>query len=127
MAKLGVFTGEKSKWIQFDADTEVRIRLIGKKELREIVNKAEKAARKTGANSQDIVDRKIGRASVLGWRKIKDHDHPGLIVGDQPLQFTPENVDMLMDLSIDFTRFVNQNCSEEKEFIDEDETEIKNA
>ncbi len=123
MAKVAIFEGERKKWIQYDADTEVLIKLIGKEELRDIMNKATKSARLTGVDISDFADARLCKAAVLGWRKIDDHDHPGLLFGEQeqPLPFTPENVSMLMKKSITFSKFVNEHAMNEAGFLQEDE------
>ncbi|MBI5410174.1 MAG: hypothetical protein HZA14_12490 [Nitrospirae bacterium] len=125
MAEIGIFNGERTKWIQFDVDTEILIKLITKAELRKINQKAAKKAKFTEQNVNDVADNLLGQAVVKGWRKIKDHEHPGITVDKKPLPFTPENIDMLMTGSIKFSRFVNEACINEDEFIDDGE-EIKN-
>jgi hypothetical protein len=122
MGKIGIFDDEQSKWIQFDNDTEVLMQLATKSDLRRINQKAARRAKLTGENAGDVSDCLLGRAVVKNWRKIADHDHPGLIVNKQPLPFTPENIDMLMRKSIKFSRFVNETCIDEDEFIDGEET-----
>jgi hypothetical protein len=122
MGKIGIFDEEQSKWIQFDNDTEVLMQLATKSDLRKINQKAAKRAKLTGENAGDISDCLLGRAVVKSWRKITDYGHPGLIVNGQPLPFTPENIDMLMRKSIKFSRFVNETCIDEDEFIDGEET-----
>jgi len=129
MAELGVFDEPKDKWIQYDEDTEVQIRHIGKEELRKINLKAAKTAKLTGVDSVAINNKMVGRAAVLGWRKIDDHSHPGLKMKGQPLPFTQENIDMLMRRSLEFSNFVNENCLDSKLFLDEieEKEETKNA
>lgn len=122
MGKIGIFDEEKSKWIQFDGDTEVLIKLATKSELRKINQKAAKRAKLNTLNVGDVSEQMLGRVVVKGWRKITDHDHPGIIVNDKPLPFTPENIDLLMTGSIKFSRFVNDMCVDEDEFTDEEET-----
>ena len=124
MGKLGIFNDERSKWIQFDEDTEVLVRFIGRQELRKMQRKAEKTANLIGVDVNDILNQKLGRAAVLGWRKMNDHKHPGLIIKDQPLPYTPENIDMLMTRSLEFSKFVNDNAVDSKLFLEEEkETE----
>jgi hypothetical protein len=129
MGKLGIFDDERKKWIQFDVDTEILIKLISKEELRKILQKVNKRTRLSGENEADISDRLLSAAAVLGWRKIDDHNHPGLVVNEQPLPFTPKNLDMLMSKSIEFSRFVNENCIDSKQFLNEEQEkeETKNA
>ena len=116
MAKLTFTDTARQKWIQFDSDTEILIELITKAGLRDIGKKAAKRAKLTGEDSADIADRLLGRAAVKGWKKIGAPEHPGLIVNGQPLEFTQENVDMLMAKSLKFSRFVNETCIDENEF-----------
>ncbi|RJQ44443.1 MAG: hypothetical protein C4538_10515 [Nitrospiraceae bacterium] len=125
MGKFNFSDEEKNRWFQFDIDTEVQIKLITKRDLREIARKAAKRAKLTGEDEGDIADRLLGRAAVMGWRKMDDHNHPGIIVNDQPCTFCPENIDVLITRSIKFSRFVNQMCIDEDEFLEE--TETKNA
>lgn len=129
MADLGIFDEPTHKWIQYDEDTEVQVRHIGKEELRKINLKAAKTAKLTGVDSVAINNKMVGRAAVLGWRKINDHNHPGLTMKRQPLPFTPENIDMLMRRSLEFSNFVNENCLDSKLFLDADEEmeETKNV
>jgi hypothetical protein len=126
MAKLGIFTSERKKWIQYDEDTEVLICFIGKQELNEIGNKARKQAKLSNIEVGPIINQRLGKAAVLGWRKLGDPSHPGFVVNDQPLPFTPENVSMLMAKSLNFSNFVNENAINENEFLDGVE-ETKNA
>jgi len=122
MAKFSFTDNDKTRWIQFDIDTEINIKLISKCELRDISKRASKHARLTGEDEADVADRLLGRAAVLGWRNIGDHNHPGIIVNDQPCTFTQGNIDMLMTKSLKFSRFVNQTCIDEDEFARETET-----
>lgn len=118
----------REKYFQYDEDTEVLIQLITKPQLREIAKQAAKKAKVSGQDQADIADKLLGRAAVKGWRKIGDPSHPGLIVGGQPLTFTPENIDLLMRRSLKFSRFVNEMCIDEDEFAgDGDLAETKNV
>ena len=119
MGKLGIFEDERKRWIQFDEDTEVRIRFIGREELRKLQIKAEKTASLSGGDARDILCQHLGKASVLGWRKMDDHNHPGLTVAGEPLEYSPENVDMLMGKSQEFFRFVDTNSINSRIFLDE--------
>lgn len=129
MARVAIFQGDKKRWAQYDQDTEVLMRYIGKKELSEISQKAQKAARLSDADVKELFNLRLGRAAVLGWRKIEDHDHPGLVLGDAPLPFTPQNLDLLMEHSLEFSGFVNVAAIDAKSFLDEtDEAqEVKNG
>ncbi|RJQ22032.1 MAG: hypothetical protein C4560_03125 [Nitrospiraceae bacterium] len=125
MAKFNFSDTDKSRWIQFDVDTEVNIKLITKRELREISKRSAKHAKLTGEDEADVADRLLGRAAVLGWRNKDDHNHPGIIVNDQPCEYNQSNIDLLMAKSLKFSRFVNQTCIDEDEF--DRETDTKNG
>jgi hypothetical protein len=127
MAKLGIYNAERKKWIQYDEDTEVLIKHVGKEELNEISTKARKQAKLSGSTDIGaIINQRLGKIAVLGWRKIEDPTHPGFVVNDAPLPFTPENVGMLMAKSLDFSNFVNENAINANEFLTGVE-ETKNA
>ena len=126
MARIGLFVNEeKQKHVQFDEDTEVLVRFVGKKELAELQRKAQKAARLGGADAKDVFNQKLGKAAVKGWRKIGDHGHPGLVVDGKPFPFTEENLALLMEHSLDFSAFVNATAIEAKEFLDDDREELE--
>lgn len=127
--ELGIFDEEKTKWIQYDEDTEVCIKHTGKEVLKAINTKAAKIAKLTGADYGGVNNKLLGRATVHGWRKIDDHNHPGLMLKKQPLSFTPENIDMLMKKSLEFSNFVNENCLDSKLFLnsEEEKEDTKNA
>lgn len=129
MARIGIFSGEKKRWVQFDTDTEVLIRHVGKKELSEITHKTQKTARLSGADSRDVFNLRFGRAAVHGWRKIGQPDHPGLMLGDQPLPFNEQNLNMLMEHSLEFSAFVNETAVDSHQFLEEEEAkgEVKNG
>ena len=118
MGNFDFTEGEKRKWIQFDSDSEVEIKLITKQELREIVKTAAKRAKLTGEDQADIADRLLGRAAVKWWRKVGQPDHPGLLANGEPLPFTLENIDRLMTKSLKFSRFINETCIDEDEFAE---------
>lgn len=129
MGQLGVFDDDRSRWLRFDEDTEVRIRFLPRDALRKIQRKAEQTARLTGASASDIADAMVGHEAVLGWRKVGEHGHPGLVVNNKPLPFSLENVEMLMKRSSEFFRFVDENVINSRQFLQEerDEEESKNA
>ncbi|MEM4368374.1 MAG: hypothetical protein QXO21_05145 [Candidatus Anstonellales archaeon] len=127
MGKLGIFDEEKTKWIQFDEDTEVLLKFVSKEELKKISIKAERASRLSGVDPSDVANIQLGRTAVLGWRKIDNHNHPGLIVKGQPFPYTKENVDLLMTKSLEFSKFVNENAINSRIFLEEEEEEEKNA
>lgn len=119
MARLGLFSTEKKRTVQFDADTEVLIKHIDKEALSELSRKANKAARLSGGDAKEIFNQRLGRAAVLCWRKIDDHSHPGLIVDDQPFPFNETNLDLLMKKSLEFSAFVNEEATDSVQFLDD--------
>lgn len=121
MAELGIFSEEKQKWIQFDEDTEVLVRFINKELMVKLRKKAEKASRLSGSDLSDITNRNLGEQAVLGWRNITDHNDPGLRVNKQPLPFTPDNRDMLMKKSLEFSNFVNETAISSRVFLEDEE------
>jgi len=63
MADLAVFEeGERvQRWIQFDEDTEVLLEFLPKQELKAELRKAEKTAKLSGGNVNDILNTQIQR------------------------------------------------------------------
>ncbi len=129
MSELDIFTEERKKWIQFDKDTEVLIKNIGKEELNAISKKARKESGLSGMDVSAVINRRFAIAAVHGWRKIGEHEHPGLTIGGKPLAFTPENLSMLMAKSLRFSNFVNASAVDSDEFQDgvDGAEETKNA
>ena len=123
MAELGVFDAPPQKWFPFDEDTEVLLEFQGRKALIEIEEKAEKQARLTKGNFKNYQNKILGKRAVKGWRKITDHNHPGLILKGQPFPYSEENCAMLMLNSTEFSNFVNSNCSDSKAFLGEEGAE----
>ena len=128
MAKLLIFDDDenKSRWFLFDEDTEVKINYLSRTELKKINAKSMKAGRLTKGDVLDYSNVLLGRKAVSDWRKKDDHAHPGLIVKGQPLPFNQGNLDMLMTKSTEFSRFVNDICTDASLFDEEDEAQIKN-
>lgn len=129
MARLGLFSGEKKRFVQFDEDTEVLLLHIDKEALTEITKKAAKAARISGGDAKEIFNQRLGRAAVLGWRNVDNHAHPGLIVDNQPFPYSTANVDLLMRKSLEFSSFVNSEACDSVQFLDIDDegNAVKNA
>lgn len=130
MAQVGIFNTPRTRWVQFDEDTEVELRHIGKEELTEITRKANKASRLGGADAKDVFGQRFARAAVCGWRKIGDHGHPGLIVDGKPFPFSEENLSLLMRCSLEFSAFVNEEAVDSRAFLDDQKEgteEVKNA
>jgi hypothetical protein len=116
MGSFDITDTAKTKWLQFDEDTEVCIQLITKPMLRDISKRAAKRAKLTGEDQGDIADKLLGRAAVKCWRKVGAHDEPGFIVNGQPFGHSIDNADLLMAKSLKFSRFVNDTCIDEDEF-----------
>lgn len=119
MGEIGTFNEDKSRWIQFDNDTEVQIRHIGRQELKALQRKADKVARMSDVDATDYFNGRLGRAAVLGWRKIKDHNHPGFVRTGEPMVFNEDNLDKFMNEWLDFSNFVNTHAIDTKMFLDE--------
>lgn len=119
MAKIGIFNEAPQKYIQFDEDTEVLIRFVDKEELAGLIRKANEVAQKVKTPQNMAYDMFLGKKAVLGWRNIKDHNHPGLLLpGGEPISFTPENRNMLMTRSRDFSEFVFQKSTNSALFLE---------
>lgn len=118
MAKIGVFNEAPQKYIQFDEDTEILLRYVDKEELAGLIRKANEISQKLKTQQNMAYDMFLGKKAVLGWRNIKDHNHPGLLLpGGEPISFTPENRNMLMTKSRDFSEFVFQKCTDASLFL----------
>lgn len=126
MAELFIDDEGAEKWIQFDRDTEVLVKLQPRAALKSLARKAEKSARLTGENERDIFNLLLAKSAIKGWRKTDDHAHPGLTVNGQPLPFTLENVKMLMEKSTEFFRFIDNYAVNSREFLTEGD-DSKNA
>lgn len=126
MGQLGVFETERIKWFPFDEDTEVGIKHIGKEELEKIKGKAVKAAKLAGADITAVMNQRLGKAAVLGWRKVEEPEHPGFIINGQPFPFNDANRDFLMSKSLEFSNFVNETAINSREYLEGVE-ETKNA
>jgi hypothetical protein len=125
MAKVGLFAAPPKKWFQFDEDTEVLIEHADKEDLSELTKKAEEKSRKFKANAAVLYDIFFGRKKLHGWRKIKEHNHPGLLSPEDgaPIEFTPQNRDKMMMKCQDFSSFVFQKSINATNFIGDNEVE----
>jgi hypothetical protein len=123
--KIGIFETPPQKWFPFDKDTEVLIQYIEKAKLNTILMQGAEAAKKMKAKAGSVQDIFLGKAAVFGWRKITDHDHPGMLLpsGD-PLPFTPENRNLAITKSQRFSEFVYRIATDETQFIDDDIPEL---
>lgn len=121
MADIDVFGEEKEKFVQFDDDTEVLLVYLDKSAVGEIRKRAKKLDSKSNMEYDAAFNYLLGKAAVKGWRKIKDHKHPGLIFNKKPFPFNEDNRDFLMRKSIDFASFVNGNTVDPEPFREEEE------
>lgn len=121
MAKIGVFQTNPRKWFPYDSDTEILIEYLDKSRVNTILMNGAESAKKMKAKSSPIQDVFLGKAAIHGWRNTKDENHPGLLLpnGD-PIQFTPENRNMLMAKSQQFSEFVYRTCTDENNFLEEE-------
>ena len=121
MAKIGVFETSPRKWFPFDSDTEVNIEYIDKARVNTILMNGAEAAKKMKAKSGAIQDVYLGKAAVHGWRKVGGENHPGfLLPNGDPIPFSPENRNMLMTKSQQFSEFVYRTCTDENKFLEDD-------
>lgn len=123
MARLGVFSDKPRKWFPFDEDTEVNIEFLSKDRILEIQKRAAKQAKLSGGDLEILTNKLIGEATVKGWRKASDHNHPGLLdAAGNSIPFTPENRDMLMKCCREFSNFVNDASIDSHGFLAEEDT-----
>jgi hypothetical protein len=112
------------------------IRFVDKEELNALNRKADKTARLTKGDVSVIGNRLLGEIAVFGWRKINDHNHPGLLdAKGTPIPFNAENRNMLMKRCREFSNFVNETSIDASVFLEiqagdkahqENQDEIKN-
>jgi len=123
--KIGIFDTPPQKWFPFDQDTEILIQYIEKAKLNIILMQGAEAAKKMKAKAASVQDIFLGKAAVFGWRKIADHDQPGMLLpnGD-PLPFTPENRNLAITKSQRISEFVYRIATDETKFLDEDLPEL---
>lgn len=118
MAKIGVFDEAPQKWFRYDMDTEVRLQYINKGAVNTILMQGAEVAKKMKARAGDMQDVLLGKAAVLGWRKIEDETHPGFLLPDgTPVAFTPENRNRFMTKSRNFSEWVYRICTDEMQFL----------
>ena len=107
-------------WIPFQ-DAEVLIRYVDIEELRRLNKQATKTAwdrrhQKTEELDALEANRLLGRASVRGWKNIT--------MDGEEYPYTPENCDFLMQKWFEFSRFVNEVCTDFQAMM-EAEREVK--
>ncbi len=113
--ELGEITqDELTCWAPFGDDAEVQIRFITREELDRLKRKVTTKTFRRGQILEDIdtieFNRLLGRAAVRGWKNIT--------VGGRPFEYSPENCDILMTRSYEFSDFVNDKCVEINTFIE---------
>jgi hypothetical protein len=107
MARVGIFETPPKKYFKYDTDTEVLIEHIDKKTLDKLIKQATEAAQKVKTPQGMVYDMFLGKKAVHHWRKINDHDHPGLLMPNGSLiEFSPANRNMMMTGSRAFSEFV---------------------
>lgn len=116
-----IIDGERTWPVKFGEDGEVEMRYVPKAELVAIRKKATKtdwsAHRPVETLDEMEQNRLLGRAAVRGWKN--------LTVGGEPFPYSPENCDMLMARSYDFSDFVNLVCTRIGFFREQKEEESK--
>lgn len=120
--ELGRLTQEDiTRWVPFGEDGEVLMRYVSKEEL---IRLRKEATKLDWANNRPVEtldeleqNRLLGRAAVRDWRN--------LTVGREPFNYSPENCDLLMRRSFDFSDFVNLTCTQMRFFIEQKEEESK--
>ena len=96
--------------VPFGDDAEVQVRYVSPEEMRKLADNATHRSydRKTHkleeVMDRDEAGRLLGRAAVRGWQ--------GFTVGGEEFPYSPENCDVLMARSHEFSRFVNDLCTE---------------
>lgn len=120
--ELGNLTQEEiTAWVPYGKDGKVLMQYIARRKLEEI----KKLATVNEWHNHRMVERidivkqnqLLGEASVKDWKK--------LTVGGKPFPFSPENRDLFMEKSYEFSDFVNLVCVEMGCFIEEKKEESK--
>jgi hypothetical protein len=124
MGEIGIFDEPRQEWIQFDEDTEVLMEFMPKDELKKMTQEAEKIARKTRQDVNEILGPRVVKRVVKNWRKIDAEgrpavpEHPGFTIGGKPLEFNVENALMLHARSYEFFHFIQEYASNARYFIE---------
>jgi hypothetical protein len=133
MAELALFDDLQKRWVQFDEDTEFQVSYLSKEEALELNKEVDKIVSRTGSDRSVVWNQKLGQRTLHGWRKVTDHDHPGLkFPSGQPIPYTPANRDMLMKRSREVSIFVGETVIDAQVFLEieqaaGEETGIKNG
>ena len=129
MGKVAIFDDEQVRTFEFDEDTDVDLLFLTKEDALKLSKEVEKIVNRTGGDFSVIWNQKLGEKVIRGWRNRFNADHPGFVMPDgAPIQFTPENRDMMMKRNREFSLFVGENAVNAKEFIDRarERSETKN-
>ncbi|MBI4822669.1 MAG: hypothetical protein HY805_00335 [Nitrospirae bacterium] len=111
-------------WVSF-MDAEVFMRYVSIDELRQILKKATKTSWDRKHQKADELDpveanRLLGRACVRDWK--------GITMEGKEYPYSPENCDFLMSKWMEFSRFVNETCTDLQALQDaEKERKTKNS
>jgi hypothetical protein len=108
-------------WVPFGEDGEVLLAYIPATKLNALVKETTKREIFKGkiveTENPIKANRKLGELAVRGWKNLTS--------GGEPFEFTPENVQLLMDESYEFSEFVNENCIKIQEFVEAENEEGK--
>lgn len=116
------------EWIQFDEDTEVGVEFLDRPEFKDEIKKAEKIAKRTGAAVNDILNPRLAKRCIKGWRKIGNPAATGFMDGDNPFPFSEENLMFLVKNSYGFNAFLSEYVANEQFYLQlAREREVKNS
>ena len=111
-------------WLKF-LDAEVLMRYVNIEELRDIYKRASKTSwdrrhQKTEELDAAEANIQLGRAAVKDWNNIT--------LDGEEFPYTPDNCDFLMSKWGEFSKFVNDSCSDIQALAEaEKESKIKNS
>jgi hypothetical protein len=105
-----------------DEGATVMIRYVPQETLRKIARKATKRIfrdhKAVEEMDADEANRLLGRAAVAGWSGFP-------LYHGQPLEYSPESCDRLINKWGEFSRFVNDACTDYARLVDADREETK--
>lgn len=118
---LGTLNEETTAWVEFGDDGEILLKYISQTELDSIIKKATKTVwanhQKTAELDNIKANRLLGRAAVKDWRNLTSEG--------KPFPYSPENCDLLMDQSWNFSLAVNDACTDMRNFVKKQQEESK--
>jgi len=122
MAKMGVFQTAPRKWFPYDEDSLVLIEYINKERIGKLIEKSQKSAQALKASQSIVYDVFFGKEAVHGWKHGIKENHAGLLLPNgTPIEFTPENRNMLMRGCREFSDFVFLTATSAKNFLEDNE------